>query len=75
MGNELSAPVHSRFVLSKQNLHRCEKQVLEFSGLSEDYFHFVDVPSGKFEGENQYMRTLIVREPPCNESNDTLQNP
>jgi hypothetical protein len=64
MGNELVAPVHSRFVLSKQNLVRCERQLLEFSGLSEDYFHHVDVPSGKFEGEPVYIRTLIVTEPP-----------
>ena len=66
MGNELVAPVHSKYVLSKQNLVRCERQLLEFSGLSENYFHHVDVPSGKFEGKDVYMRTLIVMEPPKN---------
>ena len=64
MGNELVAPVHSRFVLSKQNLVRCERQLLEFSGLSDDYFHHVDVPCGKFDGKDVHMRTLVVTEPP-----------
>ena len=61
MGN-VNAPVNSKFILNKKNFHKSELEVLQFSGLSKEWFKCIDVPVDEFEGETVSIRTIIVSE-------------
>jgi hypothetical protein len=62
MGNELLAPVTSKYVLNKRNLSMLEQQVLEITQMDKQWFLNIDVPVGEFNSEKVFIRTLIVYE-------------
>ena len=58
--NQLSRKSTSVYVLSKPNLKKLEQSVLEFSGLPEEEFVYLDVKVGCEGEEKVTMRTIQV---------------
>ena len=54
MGNQES--IHN---INEENLLKTEANVLQMTGLLEDQIEVKNVPVGKFEGEETYIRTFI----------------
>ena len=62
MGNNLFAPVKSKYIHNTNNLNKLESQLLTYSGLPRKWFRKEDVPSGKYQGQIIYQRTILVAE-------------
>lgn len=61
MGNSsITAPVSSKSLLLENNLNATEKEILEFSGLSDTEYKQFSVSVGTVEGEKVFKRTTIV---------------